>query len=333
MPLRIRLLLPVFWLLLLASCTALQGEFAPLASLPLAAEPRVVAVEPWSFSGHAGLSIRTSHFSIYTTVKDPVYQHLLVRVLEAAGDRVSSYAPDFRLPRPLDCYIFDSRGQWERYTRDHAGPNAPLYLQISAGGYSREGVLAAYDIGRDRTLSVVAHEVFHQYSWLAFKDRLPSWLEEGLAAQNEAVEWRGLTPVFTPELNNARFDALRRALHDGRLIEFPELLSTHAGRIIRLPQSSVDAYYAQLWSLALFLERSPVYAPRLRTLLADAGAGRLTAVLAGTSVTHNEIDDFTEHWNSVAGPLYAQHYLANDLSGLERDYLAWVRQILRTGHP
>ena len=318
---------------LLTSCTALQPELAQLASQPLSSEPRATGVQPWSFTGHSGQLIQTSHFHIYTTVNDPLFQHLLIRVLEAAHDRVSRYHPTFHSPTLLDCYVFSSRGQWEDFTRDRAGSNAPLYLQISAGGYSQEGLLAAYDIGRDQTLSVVAHEAFHQFSWFAFKDRLPSWLEEGLATQNEALEWSGATPVFRPELNASRRDALRQALRNGRLFKLSELLSTHAGRIIRLPQSSIDAYYAQLWSLVLFLQSSPTYAPRLEELLRDAGAGRLVSALAGTSVTQAEIDNFTEHWNTVAGPRYLQKYLAPDPAVLESDYLTWVRQFVRTTRP
>jgi hypothetical protein len=320
-------------LLWLAACSALRPELAQLADQPLAAEPRTKAVGPWSFADHSGQFIQTAHFHIYTTVRDPVFQHLLIRVLEATHDRIAPNNPDFRSTKAFDCYVFASRRQWETYTRAQAGSNAPIYLQISAGGYCQDGIFAGYDIGREQTLAVVAHEAFHQYSWFAFKDRLPSWLEEGLATQNEAIQWVDAQPIFRPELNFSRFDALRQALRNNNLFRLSDLLSTHAGRVIRMPQASIDAYYAQLWSLVLFLQHSPVYAPRLKTLLRDAGDGRLTPALAGTSVTQAEIDNFTEHWNSVAGPAYTQKYLNNDLPALERDYRDWLRQFSRTGQP
>ncbi len=318
-----------FAALFLASCTALQPELAELTKQPLTAERQTLGDETWSFAGRPGHAIKTTHYNIYTTVNDPLLQHLLVRVLEATHDRVSQYNPDYRSHKPFDCYIFATRAQWERFTREHGGDNAPLYLQIPFGGYSQDGVFVGYDIGRDQTLSVVAHEAFHQYSWFAFKDHLPSWLEEGLATQNEALEWHGADPTFNPEANYARLYALRQALRTHHLFPLSELLSTHAGRIIKLSQASIDAYYAQLWSFVLFLQRSPTYAPRLQTLLSDAGAGRLTAALADTTVTRSEINNFTEHWNSVAGPLYLQKYVNPDLAGLEREYLAWARQFAR----
>ena len=314
--------------LTLASCTAvLEPNFSPLANLPLAAETHVRHVAPWSFDGQNGSQITTDHFHIRTTIDDPLFQHLLVRVVEAAflhNRELAKFTPD----QPLDCYVFASRDQWESYTRAQAGTNAPIYLQISSGGYCQQGVFAGYDLGRRRTLSVVAHETWHQYSWFAFKDRLPSWLEEGLATQNEAIVWDEDRPVFRPELNANRLAALRQALRTGTLWQLPDLLATHAGRVIKMPQPSIDAYYAQLWSLILFFRQSPVYADRLENLLADARAGRLTAVLAGTTVTQREIDNFTEHWNTIAGPLYLRRYLAGDLDALQREYLAWVRSYL-----
>jgi hypothetical protein len=314
----------------LCACTAVfQPELAQLADQPLTAEPHAIGIEPWSFADHQGELIKTSNFHIYTTMNDPLFQHLLIRVLEAAHERVSTHTPAFRSAKPLDCYIFSSRSQWESYTRARAGSNAPIYLQISAGGYCQEGVFAGYDIGRDQTLSVIAHEAFHQYSWFAFKSRLPSWLEEGMATQNEAIEWVAGEPRFKPELNTSRLTALRQALRGNSLWSLSDLLATHAGRVIKMPQASIDAYYAQLWSFVLFLQRSPSYAPRLDALLADASAGTLTQALQGTTVTPSEIDNFTERWNTIAGPVYLQKYINPDLAALEKEYLAWARDLIR----
>ena len=309
----------------LAACTQTKNEgFEALAKEPL-------PTTPWSFTDHPGSMVETSHYRIYTTIDDPLYERLIARVLEAAHARALSLIPPNARPHadPLDCYVFANRGQWERYTRDRAGSNAPIYLQISSGGYCQEGVFAGYDIGRDQTLSVIAHESWHQYSWYAFKDRLPAWLEEGLATQNEAIIWNGETPEFHPELNARRFAALRQAVRDHSLWKLPDLLATHAGRVIKLPQASIDAYYAQLWSLVLFLQQSPDYAPRLGNLLADAATGKLTKALVGTTVTQREIDDFTEHWNSVAGSVYMEHYINPDLGVLAVEYNGWVEKFVQ----
>jgi len=342
---------------LLAGCTGTGSGSYSLANAAalqqLANEP--LPTQPWTFADQPGTVIGTPHFRLFTTVQDPVYQRLLARVLEATHDRMTLLNPNTHAAaaaaggpgsgsdRLLDCYVFASRGQWESYTRARAGSNAPIYLQISAGGYCQEGVFAGYDIGREQTLSVVSHEAWHQYSWFAFKDRLPSWLEEGLATQNEAIEWQTsatgpnkkaeIMPVFRPELNWRRFSSLQTAVRGDRLWKLQDLLSTHAGQVIKMPQHRIDAYYAQLWSLVLFLEQSPAYRPRLKALLADASAGKLTQALAGTNVTRRQIDNFTEHWNEVAGPAYTQKYFNPDLAVLEKEYLAWVKEFARSWPP
>lgn len=300
----------------------------------LAAEP--LPVEPWMYANHAGEMIKTPHFHIYTTIDDPVYQHLLARVLEATHERVTrlnlaATGTAAAHTAPLECYVFASRSQWEGYTRDRGGTEATVYLQISSGGYSAKGIFAGYDIGRNQTLSVIAHEAWHQYAYFAFKDHIPAWLDEGLATQNEAIEWHGTDPVFMPELNWRRMAALRQAVRANTLWKLPELLSTHAGRVIKMPQASIDAYYAELWSFTLFLEQSPVYGPRLQALLADAAAGKLAQNLKGTGVTQAEIDGFTENWNTVAGPLYLKKYVRADLGALEQEYQAWMREFIHSG--
>ncbi len=288
---------------------------------------------PWKFADHSGAEIATDHFHIYTTIDDGLYERLLVKVLEAAHTRAVAAVPKANVNKPLDCYVFASRSQWEAYTRVRAGSNASIYLHISAGGYCQEGVFAGYDIGRDQTLSVIAHEAWHQFSWFAFKDRLPSWLEEGLATQNEGIEWNGTTPVFRSELNYRRYLALKDAIRENRLWKISDLVATHAGKVIKLPQQHIDSYYAQVWSLVLFLKSSPTYAPRLQVMLNDASDGKMTQWLAGSGVTKMEIDHFTERWNTIAGPVYLHKYITADVSGLQREYEAWAREFTSSWPP
>lgn len=317
----------------LAGCQSGPPHFAgdAQALADLSAQP--LASEPWTFGSHPGALIKTPHYHIYTTIQDGLYERLLTRALEGAYARAMEVNPATHPLPPLDCYVFDSRSQWETYTRVRTGPNAPIYLEISAGGYCQEGVFAGYDIGREQTLSVIAHEAWHQYSWFTFKDRLPSWLEEGLATQNEAIDWQGVTPIFKPEQNWRRFAAVKSALREDRLWSIPDLVTTHAGRVIKLPQRQIDSYYGELWSLVLFLENTPRYKPGLSRLLADATSGHLAQNLAGTGVTPAEITNFTEHWNAVAGPLYLKKYINPDLDALNKEYVAWLHQFTASYSP
>jgi hypothetical protein len=297
----------------------------------LKSEP--IDAKPWNFGQNQGVLITTENYRIYTTVRDPLYQRLLGKVLEGAHARAVAVNPSGRVKSALDCYVFGSRAQWETYTNLRAGSNAPTYLQISAGGYCQEGVFAGYDIGREQTLSVIAHEAWHQYSWYAFKDRLPSWIEEGLATQNEAIDWDGVTPHFQPANNYRRWLALKQAVRDGRLWKINDLASTHAGQVIKMNQKSVDAYYAELWSLTLFLQNSPKYNKGLERMLADANAGTLAKSLDGAGLSRREVDGFSEHWNTVAGPVYLKKYISPDLATLQNEYESWAREFVNVWPP
>ncbi len=230
------LFLAILAALLLAGCQSSEtGAGLGVESMvELRSEP--LATAPWQWGEIPGTAITTAHYHIYTTIRDSTYQRLLAKVLEAAHTQFQ-VTTGAAMPGPYDAYVFGDRSQWELYTKLKTGFESSLYLQITAGGFCRQGIFAGYDIGRESTLSVIAHEAFHQLSWFAFKNRLPSWLDEGFATQNEAIEWNGVTPVFVPEHNYRRFQALRAAIRENRLWTIDELAATHAGKVIVLRKS------------------------------------------------------------------------------------------------
>jgi len=285
--------------------------------------------QPYQFGTLPGTQVNTQHYHVYTTLRDPAYQRLLANVLEAAHTRFSTINPETSVPGPMDCYVFGDRSSWELYTRLHGGNNSLVYLQISSGGYSQQGIFVGYDIGRSSTLSVIAHEAWHQYSWFAFKDRLPSWLDEGIATQSEAIDWNGDQPTFRPEQNYRRYLALKQAVHENRLWKIGDMLPTHAGRVIKLSDKHVDSYYAQVWSVVLFMEHSH-YKKNLQHLLADATSGKLRDCLNGTGITPGEIEGSSEHWNTLAGPRYFTQYINENIPAFEQEYLEFVTKLTST---
>ena len=46
-------------------------------------------------------------------------------------------------------------------------------------------------------------------------------------------------------------------------------------------------------------------------------------------MTPDEIKNYSEHWNTVAGPVYLEKYINGDLSQLEGEYLDWVKDLVR----
>ena len=93
------------------------------------------------------------------------------------GSRLGEYqkiAPGVPITdKPMECYLFGSRGEWIAFTRQHTGVEANIYLQINRGGYTIRDWYVAYYIGSSATCSVAAHEGWHQFVSRHFKGRLP----------------------------------------------------------------------------------------------------------------------------------------------------------------
>jgi len=270
--------------------------------------PASVAVEQreWTQSGRPGVELLTPHFQIRTTVQDQVLREYLPIFMETAfaeytrllgdketwrqGDKETDDTPIPLSPGPLaslsdsppprlPIYLFETRDEWARFTRQFAPDQAYTYLHIHAGGYMdyRTQTAVAFQIGRDQTLSLLAHEGLHQYAARYRPEPLPAWLNEGLACQFEAFTLNGPRPTFTPRRNLIRLQSLREALmRENGLIPLSDLLRMDAGEAVRTSGLPTGTYYAQVWSTVLYLrDPSCPYAAGFRALLADAGTPRL----------------------------------------------------------
>jgi hypothetical protein len=293
------------------------------------AKPAVTA--PWRGGLRGGRVITTAHYRIYTTIQSPLQQRLIARVLEADYSRFTRLVPDAAPKLPMIGYVFRNRSQWARYTRSTTGRQAPIYLHIEAGGYERNGVFAAYRSNVAEILSVVAHEAWHQFSFLALKAHLPAWLDEGLATQCEAMQWRHGYPHFTPWLNAARWEMLRSAVQRRQLLPLTALAGTQAGSVVMHNPGYIQAYYAEVWSFMLFIEHSR-YRPKLLELLSMASTGRLNTLLAGTGLTNHDIRRLTLRWNRVAGEIFLKHFFTRS-PGLKRRYVAFVDRLIQSWPP
>jgi hypothetical protein len=266
--------------MLAASLLCLASGCAALAP----SAPVVVERQAWTEPGPDGLQLLTTHFDIRTTVRDTLLREALPEFLETAFAEYARLMPtptgDF--PR-LPVYLFDTREEWARFTRRFSPADAQTYLHIHAGGYTdyRTAAAVAFDLGRDHTLSLLAHEGFHQYVARYRPLPLPAWLNEGLACQFETFALDGARPVFTPRRNLVRLGSLREALTPpNELAALPDLLRLNAGHAIRQTGPSAPTYYAQLWSTILFLrDCSCPYAAGFRSLLRDAGTPALAKAL------------------------------------------------------
>ena len=285
----------------------------------------------WPGGPSDGRVIQTLHYRIYTTIDNPVQQRLIARVLEADYARFIRLLPNAAPKLPMVGYVFRNRSQWARYTRHVTGAQAPIYLHIEAGGYERNGVFAAYRSNVAEILSVVAHEAWHQFSFLALKDHLPAWLDEGMATQYEAMRWRHGYPKFTPWLNAVRWEMLRHAVERRQLLPLPALAGTQAGSVVMHNAFYIQAYYAELWSFMLFIENSR-YRAELLELLTMAEKGQLNNLLARSALTSADKHNLTLRWNRVAGELYLRHFFTSHRS-LKQRYVAFIDRLIKSWPP
>ena len=287
-----------------------------------------VHVEDWPDGGPSAKRIVTDHWDIRTTIRDEGFHRLMPTFLELAYQQYQQLLPAVQVTdeRPLVVYLFQSRGEWDRFCSRHFPRRIHALRRIQSGAFTVGDLAVCYYIRRDRTLSVMAHEGLHQYLHRNYKGEVPAWLNEGLATYSEGYEYQYKRPLFRPNRNEFRLNSLRRALLREDLIDLPELLGTHAGAVIVHSNPQVYSYYSQAWALIVYLRTGAGgrYAAGFQELLNDMGSGRLR-VRAGAYVA--------AHRQGNGGPLsYGEAvfrvYITEDVAEFERRYQAFLKELV-----
>ncbi len=193
-------------------------------------EPAVKDAQIWKNSYGPGLTIQTNNYTVYTTLLEPLMLRQLPAFLESAYKAYQSQLPrPLTKTQPLKVYLFDTRDQWEQFTRETAGADADIYLKIRRGAYVLNGIVVAYNIGRKQTFSVIGHEGWHQFNQRLFVYRLPSWLDEGIATLFETCRyWQGQF-LFEPSRNLMRLGSLKGTIQRRQLIPLRQLIVLNPG--------------------------------------------------------------------------------------------------------
>lgn len=285
--------------------------------------PAPLHLDGWQYSGRSGVRVSSPHYLIYSTVSDAQLLSRVAQVMEGAFGQYHQIAPDVPLSaRPMDCYLFADRAEWVGFTRAHTGEDAPVYLRINRGGYTVNDWYVAYFLGDIGTYSVAAHEGFHQYLGRHLKQRIPPFLEEGLACLFEDVTWENRLPRWDLSINYARQTALRQAVNDESLLPLDQLISTHAGQVVNRPKEQIATFYAQCWAFARFMREAEGgrFRPALEKMLADAASGNLVGAQA-------PLNDMV-FWSPRSAKPVLEHYFQMDLPGIEREYLQFIAKIV-----
>jgi hypothetical protein len=303
---------------LLAGCSSMKS-----------APPVHVDEQEWtSPHGGSGVQLLTEHYDLRVTSSDALLRSYLGPFMEASFKAYTKTIRPNRQPSDqMVVYLFGTREEWAGFTRRAFPAQAEVYLHIHAGGYvdTPTAISVIHDLGRDRTLSLMAHEGFHQYVDRYLDRPLPAWLNEGLACQFEAFSLRDAEPKFTPKANLLRRGSLREALAaPNGLIPLSDLLRMNAGEAVIETGQQVRSYYAQVWSLILFLQLGAdgQYAKPFANLLAEAGTERMSAAIGA----YRAATPGSEHLSQ--GEIVFRHYISEDLTTCMNQYIEFARHLV-----
>jgi hypothetical protein len=290
------------------------------------------SVEVWDDKYGPGLKLTTAHYEIFTTLLEP-------GVLRRSGDFLESVyrAYNSQLPEPIETrnkftvYLFADRRQWEDFTRNFTGEQAETFCRIKAGAYYHNGACVAYDIGPQRTLSVLGHEGWHQFNDRHFKFRLPSWLDEGVATLFETHGTEEGTFNLEPAKNAYRLSGLKKTLANNKMIPLRDLIASNPGNVLATDQTeAVTAFYSQSYALVRFLQEadSGRRLDAYHRLLADGLHGNWPLDKVSRNIAANRNIPRNILWNHIVGLVLFQDYIGYDCEPIEKEYLAFCRQIV-----
>jgi hypothetical protein len=338
--------------IVLLAATALCACSTPRATTPEAPRPAAVAelqptvplgaalvrsVRPWDDGGCPGVCVCTERYCLRLALKDTTFRDRLPAYMEACSEAYAKAIVPLPVPaEPMDLYVFASRGPWEAWTRRTLGDEAGLYLGLGRGGFTTDGVSVLYDLGRVDTLTILAHEGWHQFSQRSLKDALPTWLEEGLACFMEGTRMNrdGEPTPFRPWRNMERWSEARNAVRGESLLPLQELLETTPQACLERGKDELLSYYAQCWALVHFLNEGEGgrYREALRRLLADAADGSMVARLERSPLLAGaDAEARRRAARSRTGALAMREYVRPDLSRMDAEFRAFVSQITRRG--
>ena len=292
--------------------------------------PAVKDVKNWPNSYGRGITITTKHYTIHTTLLDPLMLRQIPAFMESAHRAYQK-----QLPKPISTqtkftvYFFAKRDQWEEFTEGFAGPNAHIYLQIKKGAYYLNGACVAYNIGRSRSFSVLAHEGWHQFDSKHFAYRLPSWLDEGIATLFETSTYEKGNFTFQPERNGGRLGSLRKAILSNKMIPLQKLIALNPGEVVN-DIDAISAFYGQSYALVRFL-REDGYGKHLskyHNLLLGALRGNWPLDPRLRQIAANRNIPMTARFNRFVSTKLFTLYIEEDFGAIEREYLSFCKKII-----
>lgn len=307
-------------LILLAAGCAGEKRFQPLEKVDY-------TLEEWRFGRTRGRLVRTEHYEIYTTVRDDELARALPQAMETAYAYFRFLLPGAGEPAArMQVYLFGTRAEFERFTRGMFPEKAEKLLKVRSGGYCEGGKTVIEYVAHEVTFPLMTHEGFHQFVHHCVNQRIPAWLDEGLAVWCEGQRWGQVgLKEFDPWHNPVRLNDLTEAIQREQTFPLRELLRINAGHVIGGPTSRVGAYYGQLLALMLFLkdgprdrDGQPKYAAQFGRLLESVGTRDLETYAQAAFVSSDRPE---YHF----GEALFRSFITDDLERFEAEFNEFCR--------
>ena len=294
----------------------------------------VVATKEWRWTSVQGLEVDTVHWTIRSSLRSAAFTGSLPAFYEAAlRNYRTGLVPLPDPPRRLESCILGTREEWARYAEHVLGSDAAPYLKMGRGGFTSGGEAVLYDIGPRDTLSIAAHEGWHQYSQTTFRHALPVWLEEGIACFMEGFRQMpgAPEPTFVPWRNPERYAELRTAARKGRMAPLRAVLEGSPQESLAQSRDAQLAYYAQVWALVHYLRdgEGGRYRAGLERMLADAVSGDIPARIKASPAIHDDRGRSLA-LEAKAGIWLVLVYLDDDYDRFERGYDRFVGSLVES---
>lgn len=290
---------------------------SPASAGAVAAEPRVPVIIEETDSGFL---LSTRAYRIHSTLPDTRLRTILPTFMEVALDHYRTMIVDLPEPRqPMESAVFRTREEWLAFADADLGESAGMYGRLGRGGYTREGRSVLYDIGYFDTLTIAAHEGWHQYAQSTFAATLPAWLDEGLATYGEGcIGLRGGgTPAFLPWRNIERYSALKEVVRADAIRPLEAVVCGSPQGFLLEGRDALLDYYAQVWALVHFLMEydNGALRPGLERMVLDAANGTLRGTSGGPRALARQFE----------------HYFKHSPASLDAPYRDFVRTITARG--
>ena len=247
-------------------------------------------------------TFNTEHYRVHSDL-DPAAARDYGRRLDAMYAEYSHRLADFEMPagKKFNVYLFKKRADYVKFTGNRLPNSAGIFIPA-------QRVLAGFEEGQGRAglRQTLQHEAFHQFAWEAISEKLPIWLDEGLAQVFEEGVWTG-DQFILGQVPPRRIAALQADIREGKFIPFKTFLTMSRESFqsnMRDPRTG-QAQYNQAWAMTQFLifstdpQGKPRYRQRMLAWLRDLHDGK-DAEQSFTANFSGNIDGFEARFKEWA---------------------------------